>query len=459
MLSSLLLCLIGFIILSYAADKLVEGASNLALNLGISKTVVGLTIVAAGTSLPEMVVSVNASLKGNPALSLGNVVGSNIMNAALILGVAALIQPILCGKQMVRREVPIMIVTATLLWYMAQTDATITPAEGIILFILFFAYTGLSYYWSRNETQIANEMASKLDEVAGEDGDSSEKVTTRTNIMYLIGGMIGLVVGSETLVRGAVFIAHAYGVSDEVIGLTLIAIGTSLPELATSITAARKGQSEIALGNVVGSNIFNVLGIVGCASVVSFFNPDPATRLLTISPEMLGLHIPLMVVVSLGVLPIMSTGMRIIRLEGAFLVAVYVAYTLMLFQTTAPAPMATLPDPIPNITQPANGNNASQPAAITSNSAASMPEVLPVTPEIATQSAAPTNNENTPVIATEPMPTSWSMTPASASEQVAVASATAAVAASESEATEPELETIIMPEADPQTPVASPSAN
>lgn len=445
MLFSLLLCLIGFIILSYAADKLVEGASNLALNLGISKTVIGLTIVAAGTSLPEMVVSVNASLKGNPALSLGNVVGSNIMNAALILGVAALIQPILCGKQMVRREVPIMILTTTLLWHMAQTDAAISTTEGIILFILFFAYIGLSYYWSRNETEIANEMASKLDEVAGEEG-ASEKVTTRTNIMYLIGGMIGLVVGSETLVRGAVFIAHAYGVSDEVIGLTLIAIGTSLPELATSITAARKGQSEIALGNVVGSNIFNVLGIVGCASVVSYFNPDPATRLLSISPEMLGLHIPLMVVVSLGVLPIMSTGMRIVRLEGAFLVAVYVAYTLMLFQTTAPAPMAALPDPVPNITQPANpasGSSTTQPAAITDHSAASLPAALPVTPDVATSAA-------------EPMPTSWSMTPASASEQV---TSDSSITASEAIATEPELETIIMPDADPQLPVASPSAN
>lgn len=347
MLFSLLLCIIGFIILSYAADKLVEGASNLAINLGVSKTVIGLTVVAAGTSLPEMVVSVNASLKGNPSLSLGNLVGSNIMNAALILGIAALIFPISCSREIVKREVPIMIGTAGLLWYMAYTDQHITPAEGLILFAMLFGYTGLSYYWSRQETAIAAEIASKVDDpVAGEEGDSDEPLPNSTNILYLVGGLIGLVVGSETLVKGAVDIAQTFGVSDEVIGLTLIAIGTSLPELATSIVAARKGQSEITLGNVVGSNIFNVLGIVGCASAVSFFNTTPETRVLPVSPEMLGLHIPLMFVVSLGVLPIMRTGLRIIRLEGAFLVGVYIAYNVMLFQTTATG-LQPVADPLP----------------------------------------------------------------------------------------------------------------
>ncbi len=346
MLFSLLLCLIGFVILSYAADKLVEGASNLALNLGVSKTVIGLTVVAAGTSLPEMVVSVNASIKGNPALSLGNVVGSNIMNAALILGIASLISPILCGKEMVRREVPIMIGTALLLWYMAHTGQHITPSEGLILLGAMIAYTFLSYYWSRNETAIAEDLANTAESITGDGDSADEPPTTAGNLAYIVVGMIGLVAGSELLVRGAITIAHGFGVSDEVIGLTLIAIGTSLPELATSIQAARKGQSEISLGNVVGSNIFNILGIVGCASAISFFNSTPETRVLNVSSEMLGLHIPLMVVVSLGVLPIMRTGMRIVRLEGAFLVAVYLAYNVMLFQTTAKEAQPA-PDPIP----------------------------------------------------------------------------------------------------------------
>lgn len=333
MATSVILCIIGFIILSYAADKLVEGASNLAINFGVSKTVIGLTIVAAGTSLPEMVVSINASIKGNPALSLGNVVGSNIMNVALILGIASLIKPIQCGREIVRRETPIMIGTALLMWYMAHTDSYITPLEGLILFTMLFAYTGLSYYWSRKESAIAAEIAEKCDDFASDD---ETMPTTGTNIFYLLAGMIGLVIGSEVLVKGAVEIARTFGLSDEVIGLTLIAIGTSLPELATSIVAARKGQSEISLGNVVGSNIFNVLGIVGCASTISWFNATPETQVLMVSPNMLGIHIPLMVAVSMGVLPIMSTGMRIIRAEGALLVAVYLAYNVILFQTTTP---------------------------------------------------------------------------------------------------------------------------
>ncbi|PKL48121.1 MAG: sodium:calcium antiporter [Candidatus Riflebacteria bacterium HGW-Riflebacteria-2] len=357
---SITLCIIGFIILSYAADKLVEGASNLAMNFGVSKTVIGLTIVAAGTSLPEMVVSVNASLKGNPAISLGNVVGSNIMNVALILGIASLIKPIQCSREMVRRETPIMIFTALLMWYVAHTDGVITPAEGIIMFVMLFAYTGLSYYWSRKESAIAAEIAEKCDEFATT--GSEETPTTTSNVVYVIIGMIGLVIGSEVLVRGAVDIARTFGLSDEVIGLTLIAIGTSLPELATSIVAARKGQSEISLGNVVGSNIFNVLGIVGCASTIAWFNTNPEAQVLVVSPNMLGIHIPLMVVVSLGVLPIMSTGMRIIRAEGALLVAVYLAYNVILFQTTAPAVPPRAPRlhdmPVDSDTT-GSGNNAS----------------------------------------------------------------------------------------------------
>jgi cation:H+ antiporter len=414
MLFSLLLCLIGFIILSYAADKMVEGASNLALNLGVSKTVVGLTIVAAGTSLPELVVSLSASLKGNAALSLGNVVGSNIMNAALILGIASLIHPIACGKEIVRRETPIMIGTALALWYVAHTGSCITPAEGVALFSLLVAYTGLSYYWSKKETAIAAEIAEKTDTVAGEE-EPGEQPTTLTNVVYIIAGMVGLVIGSETLVRGAIDIDNTFGVSDEIIGLTLIAIGTSLPELATSVVAARKGQSEISLGNVVGSNIFNILAIVGCASIASHFNTDPAAQIMQVSTEMLGLHIPLMVVVSLGVLPIMSTGMRIVRAEGAFLVIVYIAYTIMLFQTTAPAMPAM-----------------DTPAAITASSTAVI--------------SNPAESASAAVSIPEPA-AAMPATAATASETALPASVPVEVNASET----PDFETIIMPEDDAAT--------
>ncbi|MEW6708468.1 MAG: calcium/sodium antiporter [Candidatus Riflebacteria bacterium] len=326
MLLNIIFCLIGFVILSYAADKLVEGASNLALDFGISKMVIGMTIVAAGTSLPELVVSVNASLKGNPELSLGNVVGSNIMNIALILGIAALIQPIVCKKQTIRREVPILIGSALLIWYVAYTDKQITLHEGIVILILLVIYTYMSYIWSKEGG----------DEEEG--NPSTEKVSTATNLAFIFGGLIGLVAGSELLVRGAIAIAQSIGVSDEVIGLTLIAIGTSLPELATSVTAARRGQSDIALGNVVGSNIFNVLAIIGCAAVVGPFNGIPGADILKVSDNMLGIHIPLMVVISLAVLPIMSTGLKIVRLEGAFLVCFYLAYNVVLFQTSEVTP-------------------------------------------------------------------------------------------------------------------------
>ncbi|GAB4279352.1 MAG: calcium/sodium antiporter [Candidatus Rifleibacteriota bacterium] len=331
MLFNIFLCAIGFYILSYAADKLVEGASNLALNFGVSKLAIGMTIVAAGTSLPEMVVSVNASLKGNPELSLGNVVGSNIMNAAFILGIAALIQPIACQKQTIRREVPIMIGGALLLWYTSYTDNIITPKEGLIFVAMFFAYIYLSYHWTKQE----GELPETLDEEIEETAENEEtKHSTVRNLLFITGGLIGLVVGSESLVRGATFIARSIGVSDEVIGLTLIAIGTSLPELATSIVAARKGHSEITLGNVVGSNIFNIFGIVGCASVVCSFNGIPGSEVLNVSNNMLGIHIPLMVVVSLSVLPIMSTGLKIVRAEGALLIAFYLVYNVILFQSS-----------------------------------------------------------------------------------------------------------------------------
>lgn len=330
MILNFLYCLIGFALLSYAADKLVEGASNMALSIGVSKTVIGLTIIAAGTSLPEMVVSVNASLKGSPALSLGNLVGSNIMNILLIFGVSSLIAPIKCEKQMVKRETPFMILTTAVFWYMAS-DKIITPLEGCSMFAIYFAYLLLSYYCSRKEKAIDAEISAKTDEISAE---NTKKSGIGKDLLFIIGGLVGLYFGSELLVKGAVELAKAIGLSNEIIGLTLIAIGTSLPELATSIVASRKGQSELILGNVVGSNIFNILGIVGCASEVLYFGSTGAEAVLPVSSEMLGLHIPTMFIVSLGVLPIMISGMKIVRAEGAFLIAVYIAYSIMLFQIT-----------------------------------------------------------------------------------------------------------------------------
>jgi len=389
MLGSLVFCAIGLVILTYAADKLVEGASNLAINIGVSKMVIGLTIVAAGTSLPELVVSVNASLKGNPALSLGNVVGSNIMNVALILGIASLIQPIACERQMVRRETPIMIAISGLVWYMASTGNVISPKEGLILIGLFIAYTIMSYIIGRSENAIAEEIKEKADAVVTAAEESEAKPTTLNNIIYVFGGLVGLVIGAELLVRGAVTIAQSFGISDEIIGLTLIAIGTSLPELATSVVAARKGQSDISVGNVVGSNIFNLLGIVGCAAALPLVIPGstPANYLI-VSPNMLGIHIPLMFVVGLGVLPIMRTGMKIVRLEGAFLLACYIAYTVMLYQTTGSDAPTPAPAPAVSIEAPAQGNGQTATATAETAQPASATAVFESAPALPTAASA-----------------------------------------------------------------------
>ena len=391
MLTSLVLCAIGLVILTYAADKLVEGASNLAINIGVSKMVVGLTIVAAGTSLPELVVSVNASLKGNPAISLGNAVGSNIVNIALILGLAALIQPITCTRPMVRREAPIMIAVAGLAWYFAYTESIISPTEGLVLLALFIGYTVMSYFLGRRENAIAEELKEVVEEIIAEEGEAEKKPTVGQNIGYVTGGLIGLVIGAEALVRGSVTIAQSFGISDEIIGLTLIAIGTSLPELATSVVAARKGQSDIALGNVVGSNIFNILGILGCtASLPLVIQGATEASYLAISPNMLGIHIPLMVVVSLGVLPLMRTGMRIVRLEGAVLIAAYIAYSVMLYQTSgAEQPKVDQLKPQNNIEAPAQGNGQPGAPASTTPVASESSAIIPgaTTQEPATLSA------------------------------------------------------------------------
>ncbi len=349
----LLLCVIGLAALVYSADKLVEAASNLALNFGVSKMVIGLTIVAAGTSLPEFVVSVNSSIKGNPALSLGNVVGSNIMNIALILGITSLILPINSTKEMVKREVPIMISVTALAWIFARTDSKITPTEGLVLFIIFIAYNIMSYIIGKREGKLSEEYIEEADRIIpnsankdnNENKDKEEKPKEGTeeeeppsigvNILCIIGGLIGMVVGSELLVKSSINIAKLIGVSDEVIGLTLVAIGTSLPELATSIVAARKGQSDLSVGNVLGSNIFNITAIVGTAAVIPFFcKGSDANFFLNVSNEMLSLHIPIMMVVAVVLLPIMLTDMKITRKEGLFFLAIYICYSIMIFQTT-----------------------------------------------------------------------------------------------------------------------------
>ncbi|MFZ5952285.1 MAG: calcium/sodium antiporter [Candidatus Rifleibacteriota bacterium] len=300
----------GLYLLTIAADWLVNGAANLARRIGVSPLVIGLTVVAFGTSMPEMVVSVDASLAGNPGISVGNVVGSNIFNIAMILGIAALISPISCSRTAVKRDVPIMIGVSGLMWYLSS-DRLISKYESIFLFTILIAYTLFSYIKSSPDEVQVDEL-------------SDTSTTLFSEIKLIVFGLIAMIAGSKLLLHGSVAVARVAGISDEVIGLTLIAAGTSLPELATSVVAALRGQADIAIGNCVGSNIFNILGILGVAGMI---------LPLEVSEHMANIDCPIMFVIALGCLPIMSTGLKITRFEGIILLTAYVAYTWVLFQT------------------------------------------------------------------------------------------------------------------------------
>ena len=361
----LLLCVVGIAALVYSADKLIEAASNFALNLKFSKMAIGLSIIAVGTSLPELFVSVNSSLKGYPALSLGNIIGSNIMNIALILGISAIILPINSTKEIVKREIPFMIAVTSLFWVFAKTDSRITPNEGIILIAIFVIYNIIIYTLSKKEAKLNEEYVEETNKVVSithwdikeepseeQKESESEKKSEESsdekaekapeskptnnslmNLLCAIGGIIGLVIGSELLVKSAIKIALSLGVSTEIIGLTLVAIGTSIPELATSIIASKKGESEISVGNVLGSNIFNITVVVGIAAIIPLFYQNPALNLnLDVSQQMLTINIPIILVFSIVLLPIMLTDMMISRKEGAFFLIIYICYTIMLLQ-------------------------------------------------------------------------------------------------------------------------------
>lgn len=301
---------LGLVLLTLSSDWLVTGGVNLSRKMGVSPLFIGLTVVAFGTSMPELVVSVQASLEGNSGIAIGNVVGSNIFNAAFILGVAALIQPIPCKSAIVRRDVPVMILTGVLLWWMTS-DRVVSAKECTALLALLVLYVGVSYILGRREATPESPVETQVEKATSLGCDFGNIAT----------GLAGLVGGSKLLLYGAVSTAQTLGISDEIIGLTLVAVGTSLPELATSVMAARKGQSEIAIGNVVGSNIFNILGIIGVAGIL---------LPLQVSEHMFRMDIPVMVVICLGCLPIMQSNSRIDRPEGLVLLGSYLAYMYLL---------------------------------------------------------------------------------------------------------------------------------
>ena len=317
---NLLMFVGGLVLLVLGASALVRGSSKLALSFGISPLVVGLTIVAFGTSAPEVAVSVGAVLDGNPDIAIGNVVGSNIFNVLFILGISALITPLIVNIQLIRQEVPIML-GASLLLLALGLDGTLSFLDGAVLFALLIVYTVFLVVQSRRETQAAkDEYAAEVK--PAEAGAWDDKLPMQ--LLLIVLGLAALVFGSEYLVTAAISFAKAMGVSDLVIGLTIVAAGTSMPEVATSITAAIKGERDIAVGNVVGSNTFNILGCLGLSGLVS------GDMGLAMAPSLLAFDIWVMLAVALACLPVFMTGREIARWEGAVFLGYYVAYVAYL---------------------------------------------------------------------------------------------------------------------------------
>lgn len=313
----------GLVLLVVGAEALVKGASRMASVFGISPLVIGLTVVAFGTSSPELAVSIKAALSGQSAIAVGNVIGSNIFNVLFILGIAALVMPLIVSEQLVRLDVPLMIVLSIVI-LLFSLDSKFSRIEGLILVSGLAAYVCFLIRQSRKERVDVQDDYVKV--VALKDSGPSGGMIK--NIGLILGGLGLLVVGSGWLVDGAVTFAHYMGVSQLVIGLTIVAAGTSLPELVTSVIAVLRGERDIAVGNVVGSNIFNMMGVLGVASVV-------APSGIEVSPAVSGFDIPVMVVVAFACLPIFFTGGVISRKEGALLLGYYVAYTLYLILAAA----------------------------------------------------------------------------------------------------------------------------
>lgn len=250
------LCLLifGFVMLVKGADWFVDGAVGLAVRFGIPQLVIGLTIVAMGTSLPEAAVSITAALKGNAGITIGNVLGSNILNVLIILGITAVIVPVAIQKTTLLFEIPFMLVISGVFLVMGMTGQAVNRMEGVILWVFFAAYLAYLFFLAR---QPGNE----------EEGEKAEMPVWKCLLFILAGGVM-IVLGSDFSVDGASALARSFGVSERFIGLTIVALGTSLPELVTSVTAARKGSADIAIGNIVGSNIFNILFVAGTSALI-----------------------------------------------------------------------------------------------------------------------------------------------------------------------------------------------
>ncbi|MDG4953548.1 calcium/sodium antiporter [Actinobacillus equuli] len=318
MLYASLAIVIGLILLVWSADKFVEGAASSARHFGMSPLLIGIVIVGFGTSAPEMIVSASSALKGASGIALGNAYGSNITNIALILGVTALIKPIMVASEVIKRELPILILVTLISAYMLF-DAQVTQLEAVILLVIFTLYMGWTIWVG---------VRNKDDALAQTESLQTEQLPLKKALFWVVIGLAFLMASSQLLVWGAVEVAKYFGVSDLVIGLTIVAVGTSLPELASSIIAARKGESDLAVGNIVGSNLFNSLAVVGIAGAIEPMQVEAAV----FSRDMLVMF-ALTLLLFFFAYSFKKKQAKITRLEGGIFLLCYIGYTLYLLKT------------------------------------------------------------------------------------------------------------------------------
>ena len=319
---NLVLFVVGFLMLYYSAGWLVKGSSSLARNLGLTPLVIGLTVVAFGTSAPELVVSLVSSIKGKSMIAVGNVVGSNICNIALVLGLSAVVHPIKGSRSVIQRDIPIML-GVSLYLLVISLNSNIGRFEGVSLFSGIILYTCFNYYKAVKESRIKRHDESIAFAHAVED---IEYITSKSRqIVWIAAGIIGVVVGAEILIDAAVAIMKVFGVNEKFIGLTIVALGTSLPELATSVVAALRKEMDISIGNLVGSNVFNILSVLGAAAMVK---PIPIPGGFVQS----GLLIDYLFMIFVSLLPwlMMRKTQTVRRRDGILLLSCYVGYVLYL---------------------------------------------------------------------------------------------------------------------------------
>ncbi len=308
---SILGLLAGGLFLYFGAEGLVKGSASVAIRRGITPLVVGLTIVAFGTSSPELVVSVSAAIRGNAAIAFGNVIGSNICNIALILGISALISPIKVNLKLIKTDILIMIAVTFVLILMIL-DQSLSRVDGLILFAGIIAYN------------IYTMRAAKKEELSNDEFIKRLQGKTWKDFFLILGGLVVLVIGANLFISGAIKIATILEVSDVIIGLSVVALGTSLPELATSVVAAIKKEGDISIGNIVGSNIFNILCILGVAALIQ-------PIILTGANAVNYIDMTVMVLISIILLPLAWTKLEVSRMEGAFLLFLYFGYMYYIY--------------------------------------------------------------------------------------------------------------------------------